>query len=808
MAIDLTLSPIHRINGQEAASMPGLLVMTPPRKTARGREQDRLVVYLLLTGNASFSSAEYAKIAADAGDLFYQSSGSLTSALRAAAESVNRALLDRNMSTSGRGQYVIGLLTLAALRDNQCTLVSSGPTHVFVLSQSGSRHVFEPAVSGKGLGLNQATTVHYSQTALQAGDRLLFCGKVPSAWENALDDAAPASLDSTRRRLTTLTSEDLNAVLIQATEGAGNLTLLKGTIEAKPESVSKPNPPPAATVDLPRVEERDSPPQEEPTPLPSHILQPSAYTIPPQHEDEIISKPETDRPNASVSKPAIVRNTATGSFPASIPRARPQEPKPEPPAEEKVPPFVEEESPPIIDGTETKPEAPREPSERTRQAAKALAGGIRNLRRANERMSAGLQRFLPRLLPGTDVGEASTLSTSMMLFVAILAPLVVVTIASVVYLRFGRSIQYETYIGQAQEMQTQALNLTDPVEQRKAWENVLLNVERAEDVRGTTETGSNLRTEAGNHLDALLGTMRLQFSPAFSNRLSLEISRMAASETDLFLLDASNGEVSRAQFTSGRGFQIDTAFDCSPGLYGSYTVGPLVDILAMPGVNSINATLLGIDASGNLLYCAPGQVAQAIPLPPPDTNWVRVTAFTLDGGNLYVLDAPARAVWVYTGKDGTFIDRPYFFFGGQTPEKQDVIDLLVSGDELYMLHADGHLSHCSYSRIEGAPTTCQDPVTLTNPFPAYQDQDLFGTAHITQLAFSAPPDTSILLLNADDQSVFRITPRSYELQNQLRPTTGTSNPVTSGSIGAMAVGPNHVLYLAIDGQVYFATGMP
>jgi hypothetical protein len=232
-----------------------------------------------------------------------------------------------------------------------------------------------------------------------------------------------------------------------------------------------------------------------------------------------------------------------------------------------------------------------------------------------------------------------------------------------------------------------------------------------------------------------------------------------------------------------------------------------VDILAMPGLNAVNATVLGIDPSGNLLYCAPNQVAQAIPLPPPDTNWEHVTAFTMDGGNLYVLDAPARAVWVYTGRDGTYVDRPYFFFGDQTPET-DVIDLLVSGDDLFMLHSDGHLSTCSYSRIEGKPTRCTDPAPLVNPFSAYQDMDLFGTAHITQMAFTAPPDQSILLLSADDQAAFRITPRSLELQNQIRPATGSTSTVTSGPVGAMAVGPNHVLYFAVKGQVYFATGMP
>jgi hypothetical protein len=261
--------------------------------------------------------------------------------------------------------------------------------------------------------------------------------------------------------------------------------------------------------------------------------------------------------------------------------------------------------------------------------------------------------------------------------------------------------------------------------------------------------------------------------------------------------------VLRAQLTSGRGFQLDTAFNCRPGVYGAYTVGPLVDILAMPTLNSINATLLGVDAGGNLLYCAPGQVAQAIPLPAPDTNWGRITAFVIDAGNLYVLDAPARAVWVYNGRDGTFIDRPYFFFGEQTPS-QDVIDLVISGDELYMLHADGHLSNCSYSRVEAKPSKCEDPIAMVNPFPAYMENELFSSAHFTQLLFAAPPDQSILLLDADRANVMRFAPRSLELQNQFRATQGPTNPLPANPVNAIAVGANHVLYLAVDGQVYFA----
>ncbi|HSJ89289.1 MAG TPA: hypothetical protein VK909_18910, partial [Anaerolineales bacterium] len=55
---DLTILPIHRINGQEFADLPGLLAVTPPRRTARGRETDSLLAYLTLAGNATLSAAE------------------------------------------------------------------------------------------------------------------------------------------------------------------------------------------------------------------------------------------------------------------------------------------------------------------------------------------------------------------------------------------------------------------------------------------------------------------------------------------------------------------------------------------------------------------------------------------------------------------------------------------------------------------------------------------------------------------------------------------------------------------------------
>ena len=812
MALDLTLTSIYRINGQEIPTLPGLVAQTPPQNAARGRERDRLIVYLLLTGNSTFSTSEYLKVAQDAAAAFYKTTGALTSAMRTAADQVNKALFERNMTTNLKGQYAVGWLTLAVLRDVQCTISMSGPMHAYWFGQNESRHIHEPVVSGKGLGGNQTTSIHYAQTTLSAGDHLLLFGRAPSAWDSTLNSATPSSMDALRRRLLTLTGADLNAVLIQATEGVGAVNHIKETTDIKVERKTV-EAHPDLTPSLPQPEEALPAAVTDSADAPAaHVVQPSAYAIPPQPEET----PAVDKDPL-----AGLPHTHTGAgrdFPASIPRAQRQPAQSESPAEGVEPLSVKTGEAPVIEKIlepapprQRRARVQREISSGTRQTAKALAGAIQFTRRLNDTIAERFRKFMPRLLPNADSTEPlNAPSTVTMMFMAVLIPLVVVTIASVVYLRYGRSQQYETYLLQANNMKQQAVSLTDPVEQRKAWENVISNLDIAESHRETSET-ITLRQEAETNLDILLGITRLQFNPAFGSNLGIEISRMTANESDLYMLNAANGEVLRAKPAGNAGgFELDTAFNCKPGIYGDYKVGPLVDILALPLVNVKASTVLGIDATGNLLYCAPGVVAEAIPLPPPATSWERVTAFVLDGGNLYVLDSSARAVWVYTGRDGIFVDLPYFFFGGQTPEKQDVIDLVVSGDDLYMLHADGHLSTCSFSRINSASTRCEDPSPYHNPFEAYRDTDLFAGAHFTQMLFTALPDQSILLLDADSpsQGVFRFMPRTLDLQNQFRPRLGAVNSMPSGPIGAIAVGANHVLYLAVNGQIYFAADMP
>jgi hypothetical protein len=830
---NLNLLPIYRNNGQESAEMPGLLALTPPRKTARGRERDQLVAYFMLSGNASITPAEVMKMTNDAAGSFYQTHGPLTSAMRQAADQINVRLLERNRSATSQGEYALGSLVLAVIRENQCTLLLSGPTHVVWVSAGQSRHIHEPALSGKGLGASQSLTAYLSQVELHPQDLLVLCGTFPRDWEaDLLNERPPTSLDASYRKLT-LTKGDLNAVLIQVQSGHGTITLLRPEISPARQVPSQPKPVAVSETVVPQ--QVQAPPEEsndsygssqpvtlqgeEPAPAPqiiteekldaladfaAHMVQPSAYAIPPQSENRL--------PLPKMPEEPYTTNTGGRSFPSSIPRAKPVG-RPEIGEEtivEDQPVDLSVESAPARGKARQRRQRSNASAAATRQMAKAMAGGIQTGRRVNERLGESLRRFLPRLLPGSDANQPYSLPTYVLIFIAVVIPVAVVTVASVVYLRFGQSIQYDERYEQARNAQSQAVSEADPIRQRDAWQRVLAYLNDAEQYRETPES-KQLRSDAQHQLDLLLGTLRMEFIPGFPNGLgdSTKISQMAASESDLYMLNAEGGKILHARL-SGRMLELDNAFNCQPGSYGGYQVGPLIDLVALPRINALNATVMGIDATGTLLYCAPDQVPQAIPLPAlPNTNWGRIIAFALDSGNLYVLDPQSRSVWVFIGKDSTFVDTPYFYFGNEIPATiESAIDVAAVSDDLYMLHADGHLSTCTFSRLSEVPTRCQDPAPRVDNYLAHRDLDFFGLAHFTQLAMTSAPNSVILLLDSANRSAFRFSPRSFEFQSQVTGYAGKANPFQQGPASAMAVSPNYVLYLAIGDQVYFATDLP
>ncbi len=233
-AFDLNLFPVYRVKGQDWPQFPGLLAGMPPKRTARGREDDRLVIHLAFSSNTLISAREYSQTALQMSQRFYETGGSLTSAIRTVAEALNQSLVDRNLRTTGKGQYIIGRLIMGVLRGPQFIFAQCGPTSVLHLTGGEVRQVHDAQISGRGLGISQASPLYFAQLDLKQNDQLVLCDNLPSGWESALPAGQPLTPEDLRRNLLSIAGENLNAVLVQVLPGKGGLNVLK----TLPESAS------------------------------------------------------------------------------------------------------------------------------------------------------------------------------------------------------------------------------------------------------------------------------------------------------------------------------------------------------------------------------------------------------------------------------------------------------------------------------------------------------------------------------------------------------------------------------------------
>lgn len=752
---DITLLPLYRINGQDAPALPGLQVLAPPRRSARGRERDRLLVYINLSGNTPLTPADYNQLISRISDHFFQTAGSLTNALKTAVEAANTNLVERNMKTTGHGQYVMSTLVLGALRDAQLYLVQSGPTHAYHLGESSAQHFHDPQLAGRGLGFSQTARIFYSHVEIRPGDRLVFAVQMPAAWDDTLTaEPRSSSNEIFRRRLMGEADENINGVLIQLTKGTGQVSILRPSAAAstlQPETASE-------EIPLPVKESSAGVPLTQPEELPTPVYAAAAVIATPAASPAVGPSP-TQPDDAPTGAPAMRR--------VITPLAR---------------------------------------QDRTKQFFRALARGVTSMRFFGNKASAGAQTMATRVLPGGE-DQSFTLSPLMMGFIAVAVPMVIITIAAVVYMQFGRSEQYRKFYASAEQAAVQAVSESDPVNQRTAWETSLYWLDKA-DAYVVTAQSQALRQQAQNSLDSIEHIVRLTYYPAFASPLgSFPVTQMVTNENDLYLLNAAEGKILRAIGTAA-GLTLDPNFICQSGYYEGIQIGALVDIVALPK-SAYDATVMGVDAAGNAIYCLPEASPRAMPLAPPDTGWGSVAAIAYDANNLYVLDPARRAVWVYIGGEGGFPDRPFYFFGEQVPALENAVDLAVSGDDLYLLNKDSHLTTCTLSRISVSPTRCTDPAILVDTRAGHTSGTTLPDAQFSQMQFTSPPGSTVSLLEPRTQAVYRFVPRTLELQDQLRSVPGEDNPLPPGqAASAMTLSQNRTLYLFINGMVYYADNVP
>ncbi len=421
------------------------------------------------------------------------------------------------------------------------------------------------------------------------------------------------------------------------------------------------------------------------------------------------------------------------------------------------------------------------------------------------RVGTGLRTLFSHMLP--DEAFQSIPST-VMAFVAVAVPVVVVAAAFVTYNRLGRGEKFEQLSAQAKQAALQAMDQTDLAAKRSGLEQARSLILSAGSYASTSEKASELKSlqvQVRNALDELDFVRRVNYQPAIVGGLPVtsNITRMVAFDDDLYMLDGTSGGVLRAYMT-GKGYEMDYTFQCSPGTYGEVTVGPLNDIVAWPAGYEPAAKILAVDTAGNAIYCVPERPPEAERLKSaPGEAWGNILAAALDQGDFYALDLPSNGVWIYWRSD--FKEDPTLFFDEEIPSFQQVIDMVVDRDDLYLLHSDGSLVLCVRNSLIVAPTRCSQ-VTYTDRRPGRENLPLTPAVPFSQMLVIQPPDPSIFMLmpaglNGDGPAVYHFSLRNLSFQKQFLAETALPNHKASAFTVDHSRG---YLILALGNEVYYA----
>jgi hypothetical protein len=798
--LDLNLLPLVRRAGQDQSSLPGLYAVNPPRRAARGRDGDQLVLYL--SSSAPWGSDQQTQLLAHTAQVYYDTTGAVTSAARAAIESLNQYLLDRNLRGGDSHRQGAGWFTLVAVRAGHVYLAQAGRMRTFLLTPQGSQELSDSESSGPGLGVARPPTLRYFQADMAPENYLLLTPVLPPNWQqNTLQGIYSQGLESIRRRLLAQAGTDLAAVLIQAQAGEGKMRLLwPKASQVKPVEKVEPSaaspavqPPPAVPVPVEPVPVVAQPAPEslelgEAAPPLPEILPELPTETPPAFDEAVIPIEAASRPAASESTVPIPDST----------------------------PFIPLPSEPIPARRLNDQPAPRtsRPSEsRTSQAAAKVKAVTKTALGAFGRavkttlLTAG--RFLKRILPDESVFN---LPPSVMIFLAVAVPVMVAVVAVTIFVNRGLKEQAQVHLAEAITLAQQARSQPDPALQRATWEETLSKAKQAEiNDRENTDIQA-LQIEANTALDQLNKIKRLLYQPALTDPLnqSLNVIQIVATQDELYLLTDAQGSVSRALQT-GSGYKLDVSFNCGPGMYGTRAVGRLVDVLALPPGSEFNATLLGMDSSANLLYCLPHERPKAISMATPTTSgWGSTAHFALDQDtkNLYVLDPVKRNVWIYEGLSVN--EQPIAFFDPSIdtiPNLDNIVDMAVNRATIYLLHANGETTLCEFGRVAGNPNRCQSPIPYQDDRPGLQTGTTIDGAFFNALYYVQPPDPSIFMLNPETQAIYQFGLLQLNFYYQYRPQL-TDNPIPAKPATAFGVSPNRTAFLAVGSQVFQAQIIP
>jgi len=751
-----------------------LLTASAGKGAARGREEDNLLLKLWPSEAISLSDAVLDQALAKLALAFFKTSGSVTNAMRGLADSLNKTFLSGNSQLQEKDTWQTTSLLIGVIHHETLFVGINGKAEALLIRKDGREHLFDTELDPRGLGLSSVVHPRFFQTAVTDGDFVLLAQEIPADLL-ASDRLSPD---------TTILGEFVPFLggtdVIRLTYGEG--LSLKARLDPKPVQ---------ATPEIQENEEPTAPEAVEPQEIvwPEEVLEPS----------------EVEGDNGSLADdlfrnvPLVNLSAAQEAKPESKPDEKPETPHEEPVVLPEAPVIIPQEPAAEPVRKEEAQSAPIFDVEQFKTGAlQTVAKGAGFLKGVEDKTEEIIQKSGEKKREeGKPVTELSALSKWL---IAILVPLLLVALTTFIYLSQGQGNEYGYYLAQAEASANNAAQMQTDELKREGWNQTIEWLDKAAAYQKSEEVNA-LYLRARLALDALDGAKRLIYKPAFAAGLfpGMNVTNIIALNRDLYLLDRTNGEVKHLTLQS-QGYSLDEKFICAPGNIGGVQVDKLVDMLAIPINNPAKAPILAVDAAGNILFCSVGASPTAAALLPPDGGWQNLRSIAFDSGKLLVLDSGANAIWIYRGFSSNFDQVPVSYFDALPVQLQDAIDLAANKDELFLLHADGHSSHCLASQISGL-VTCDDPYPYQDATNGKAGVD-FASLKFNQMAYSPPPDPSIYFLDPDGAELYQFSLR-LNLNQVLRSGLNDGSLPTDRAT-AFAVAANRQVFLAFGNAVYYA----
>lgn len=763
---------------------PGLGLFNAPRKTARGREKDVLLVGLSLRGRTPPPPTKFQTLVTLTTTTFFNTPGTVTAALRQAVTVVNQTLLDENLRANAEAGPLQGGLICAVVHGPNVYVSASGPG-LFLLARPDGVEPF-PTAAPRPLGSSHTPDAQYFHATLNAGDYCALSNAPAKGWGAA-----------TLLGLGNLTT--LSAVverLKNTAQGEGAALIVRVEASASPVTASPTASAPAAGLaEFLRLRPRNAAPAPEAPPAPVAARSPAAAQI-------ATEAPATDSPVVTDWQNLIRRAEKLSKPEEAGQKAEGEKQKAEGGKQEIGARSQEAEQVPQ--------------SAINNQKSSILVAFTRALRNTLAAGLQGVRGLLGRMLPAEELHKDGhfVVPDAVARGVAILVPALVALVALLLFFQRGAQQQLDDTVALAQQAiingrQTAA---QDPVKARPYWEEALKYATQASTLQPNAEADA-LRREAQTHLDELDWVTRLNYQPLIPDGLGagVKIKRILLVGEEVYLLDEGQNRILRlTRAVAGTQYAVDTTFQCAGGQpVGPVQVGVLIDLLFVPGPNLLSQAggidpntdaIVALDSLGALLYCAPGLTKPlASYLEAPDTGWVRPTSVELYGDRLYVLDPGSNQIWQFQASGGAFTQPAVGYFTQFVYDLADVTEFAIASGEVFLQRRDGRAALCSRSNTD-TPATCVEVVQYSDPRPGQAaGERLFGVTNPRQLLYDPPPEPSLYLLEPGQGAVYQLSLK-LAFVRQFRPQLDLPlSPVVG-----VGVDTAKRLFLATEDNIYVA----